>query len=142
MFETQRYPEVKLVAGREIVRPYDVSAWTLPLMMGVSAERATLPEGLARYQPIVQTVPAPTGNAFAVVPGSPENTKVVNAALRAKGAAVSIARAPVSHAAGAGGGTVFLDLAGRARPPGWPDSPLSGRQCVGPSAVEKLRAPA
>src|SRR5712692_1995795 len=37
MFSTQRYPEVKLVAGKEIVRPYDVAAWTLPLMMGVAA---------------------------------------------------------------------------------------------------------
>src|SRR5262249_29782101 len=35
MFEPQRYPEVKLVPGKEIVRPYDVSAWSLPLMMGV-----------------------------------------------------------------------------------------------------------
>ena len=39
MFEPQRYPEVKLVSGRDIVRPYDVSAWTLPLMMGVEIER-------------------------------------------------------------------------------------------------------
>jgi hypothetical protein len=30
MFERQDYPEVKLVAGRDIVRPYDVAAWTLP----------------------------------------------------------------------------------------------------------------
>jgi hypothetical protein len=30
----QRYPETKLVPGKDIVRPYDVSAWTLPLMMG------------------------------------------------------------------------------------------------------------
>ena len=41
----QRYPETKLVPGKDIVRPYDVSAWTLPLMMGVTVERATLPAG-------------------------------------------------------------------------------------------------
>ncbi|PYQ50566.1 MAG: hypothetical protein DMF78_15420, partial [Acidobacteria bacterium] len=46
MFTVQRYPEVKLVAGRDIVRPYDVSAWSLPLMMGVSVERASLPSQL------------------------------------------------------------------------------------------------
>ena len=42
MLTAQRYPEVKLVPGKDIVRPYDVAAWTLPLMMGVEVERATL----------------------------------------------------------------------------------------------------
>ncbi len=39
MLTTQRYPEVKLVAGKDIVRPYDVAAWSLPLMMGVEVVR-------------------------------------------------------------------------------------------------------
>ncbi|HUP61959.1 MAG TPA: M14 metallopeptidase family protein [Thermoanaerobaculia bacterium] len=49
MMEPQRYPEVRLQPGRDILRPYDVATWTLPLQMGVQVERAMmpLPEGLA-----------------------------------------------------------------------------------------------
>jgi hypothetical protein len=39
MLGTQRYPEVKLVAGPNIVPPYDMTAWSLPLMMGVTVEK-------------------------------------------------------------------------------------------------------
>ena len=107
MLSVQRYPETRLVAGKDIVRPYDVSAWTLPLMMGVTVEEATLPEGLSPW-----TLPArPTaGGTLALPPGRPETAKAVNAALRAGGGAVRVAREKVS----AGGrewpaGTVFLD---------------------------------
>jgi hypothetical protein len=41
MMGLQRYPEVKLVAGPSIVPPYDVTAWSLPLMMNVAFERVT-----------------------------------------------------------------------------------------------------
>jgi hypothetical protein len=146
MFEVQRYPEVKLVAGREIVRPYDISAWTLPLMMGVSVEKGSFPEGLNPYEsgPITAPVPAPTGNAFAVVPGSPENAKVVNAALRGKNATVTIARNVLTE----GGrswpaGTVFLDAEGaRAAAKVLPDSAVEWVSVASvPTSVEKLRAP-
>ncbi|MCX6144283.1 MAG: M14 family metallopeptidase [Ignavibacteriales bacterium] len=39
MLGVQRYPEVKLVAGPNIVPPYDMTAWSLPLMMGVTVEK-------------------------------------------------------------------------------------------------------
>jgi hypothetical protein len=48
MLEPQRYPEVRLQPGRDILRPYDVATWTLPLQMGVRVERAPLPEGTTR----------------------------------------------------------------------------------------------
>ena len=143
MFEAQRYPEVKLVPGREIVRPYDVSAWTIPLMMGVKVDRGTVPEGLARYRPIGAPMAAPTGNAFAVHVGSPENAKVVNAALRSKGN-VWVARSAVAH----GGrdwpaGTAFLDGdAARAAAGVLPDSGVEWTPLTDlPSGLEKLRAP-
>ena len=143
MFETQRYPEVKLVSGREIVRPYDVSAWTLPLMMGVKVERGTVPEGLARYRPIAAPTPSPAGNAFAVHVGSPENAKVVNSALRSKGG-VWLARKAVAH----GGrdwpaGTAFLDGdAARAAAGVLPDSAVEWTPLTGlPAGLEKMRAP-
>jgi hypothetical protein len=39
MLEPQRYPEIRLQDGKEILRPYDVATWTLPLAMGVKVER-------------------------------------------------------------------------------------------------------
>ena len=39
LLEPQRYPEVRLQPGRDILRPYDVATWTLPLAMGVTVER-------------------------------------------------------------------------------------------------------
>ena len=52
MMEPQRYPEVKLQPGRDILRPYDVATWTLPLQMGVRVERAPLPGGTTRVREI------------------------------------------------------------------------------------------
>jgi Zinc carboxypeptidase len=52
MMEPQRYPEVRLQAGKEILRPYDVATWTLPLQMGVKVERATMPAGTTRVTEI------------------------------------------------------------------------------------------
>ncbi|MEW6363545.1 MAG: M14 family metallopeptidase [Acidobacteriota bacterium] len=48
MMEPQRYPEVRPAAGSPVLQPYDVTAWTLPMMMGVEAEktRLTQPAGL------------------------------------------------------------------------------------------------
>src|SRR6266568_4797074 len=43
MLEPQRYPEVRLQPGKEILRPYDVATWTLPLAMGVTAEKVVAP---------------------------------------------------------------------------------------------------
>lgn len=103
----QRYPEVKLVAGKDIVRPYDVSAWTLPLMMGVSVERAALAPGLGPWKAAAPRLPL-DGAAFAVAPGLAESARLVNAGLR--GGTARVAPAPLD----AGGrswpaGTVFLD---------------------------------
>ncbi|MCU1231983.1 MAG: hypothetical protein JWO97_4867 [Acidobacteria bacterium] len=47
MMEPQRYPEVRLQPGRDVLRPYDVATWTLPLAMGVTVEHTTMPESLS-----------------------------------------------------------------------------------------------
>lgn len=52
MLEPQRYPEIRLQAGKEILRPYDVATWTLPLQMGVNVERGAMPEGTTRVAEI------------------------------------------------------------------------------------------
>jgi hypothetical protein len=141
MFSNQRYPEIKLVPGKDIVRPYDVAAWTLPLMMGVETERATLIERLARWKPESPRL-STEGAAFALAPGSPETARLVNAALKGKGD-VRIARTAVS----VGGrewpaGTVFLDPAGvrAAAEKAVPGQSVTTVASM-PSAAEKLKAP-
>jgi hypothetical protein len=140
MLTTQRYPETKLVAGREIVRPYDVSAWSLPLMMGVSVERTPLAGSLAPWKakPAALTV---EGSAFAIAPGSPESARIVNAGLR--GGQARIARAPLSL----GGrewpaGTVFLDAAAARAAAGKAVPGLAWTAVASlPGGAEPLRAP-
>lgn len=42
MMGIQRYPEVRLAPNSGILEPYDVAAWSLPLMMGVRANRGSI----------------------------------------------------------------------------------------------------
>ncbi len=141
MFSVQRYPEIKLVPGKDIVRPYDVAAWTLPLMMGVEAARATLPDGLAPWKAGPATLPS-DGTAFALPPGSPETATLVNAALGG-GGEVKIARAAVTASGREWpSGTVFIDAKG-ARAASAKAIPGQLWTAVGsvPAAAETLRAP-
>lgn len=114
MFGIQRYPEVKLVAGRDIVRPYDVAAWSLPLMMGVEVERAKLPDSVKPFSNVPPPSPAVPDHksAFAIAPGSPENAKLVNAVLRGKGKVLLAREAVTASGRSWPAGTVFLDPEG------------------------------
>jgi Zinc carboxypeptidase len=47
MLGVQRYPEVHPAPGSGILEPYDVAAWSLPLMMGVKAEKVRLSQSEA-----------------------------------------------------------------------------------------------
>ncbi len=107
MLGPQRFPEVKLVPGKEIVAPYDVTSWSLPLSMGVTVEKARLPEEHRPWTgPAPVETPAAGANAFALTPESPERWKVVAAAR--KGGEVSI----LPKAGGAlPAGTLLLDAA-------------------------------
>ncbi|MBK9089457.1 MAG: hypothetical protein IPL90_10585 [Holophagales bacterium] len=105
MLEPQRFPEVKLVPGKDIVAPYDVTAWSLPLSMGVSVEKGALPEALRPWGAVGPVPSPPAGTvAFALGPSSPERWKVVAEAR--KGGEVSF----LPSAEGAfPAGTVVLD---------------------------------
>jgi hypothetical protein len=108
MLSPERYPEVKLVPGKEIIRPYDVTAWTLPMMMGVTVEKTTLPSGLAPYAG-GKTPPRVPGPFGAIPPGSPESARAINAALGSHGKA-AVATKTVSHEGRSWpAGTVFLN---------------------------------
>ncbi|MGK2857892.1 MAG: M14 family metallopeptidase [Thermoanaerobaculia bacterium] len=122
LMEPQRYPEVRLTGSAEILRPYDVATWTLPMMMGVSVEKMLMPAILFdaprlapwfRRDAVVapQLQPAP---AYAVEYRSPEAARVINAALKGGGAVafgtavesdLTQAPVPVQFAAG----TIYLD---------------------------------
>jgi hypothetical protein len=123
MLEPQRYPEVRPAEGREILRPYDVATWTLPLMMGVAVERAELTEarraGSTRVVAPILSEKAPAAGAgssaaqgpLAIEPGGPEVSRVLTAALRRGGKALLL---PASASAGGRtwpAGTVLLDAA-------------------------------
>ena len=55
MLEPQRYPEVRLQPGKEILRPYDVATWTLPLAMGVAVEHTSI---VRNTEPVTNIKPA------------------------------------------------------------------------------------
>jgi hypothetical protein len=137
MMELQRFPEVKLVPGRDIVAPYDVTAWSLPLSMGVTAARGTLPEGLKPWAPPA-AAPLAAATAYALGPESPERWKVVAAAR--KGGEVSYLPAADGPLAA---GTIVLD-AGAAKAA----APVAGEVGLAlvplpkaPAGAAKLRAP-
>lgn len=139
MLTTQRYPEVKLVAGRDLVRPYDVSAWTLPLMMGVSVERGTLPEGLRPYAAPAR--PAAAEGAAALVPAGAAASRAAAAGVRA--GKVWVAREALTH----GGrswpaGTLFFDAAAARAAVAKGEPGLAWTAIGGPPAsAEALKAP-
>ncbi len=61
MMGIQRYPEVHPAPGSGILEPYDVAAWSLPLMMGVKAEKIRLPAAEDSASTVVKSIPWPTG---------------------------------------------------------------------------------
>jgi hypothetical protein len=86
MLGVQRYPRVKAVAGQNIIAPYDVAAWSLPLMMDVKVEKTTIsdPKGLRRLTDTdyPQGRVRGNGNLYAVARDANNATRLVNAALK------------------------------------------------------------
>jgi hypothetical protein len=89
LMEPQRYPEIRMTGASDILRPYDVASWTLPMMMGVEVSKSRVPAVLLtepRVKPWFSREPAtarPRTNApyFAVEYTSPEVARVINEAL-------------------------------------------------------------
>jgi len=61
MMGIQRYPEVRPAPNSGILEPYDVAAWSLPLMMGVKAERVSITPDVQNSSLKLETVTWPTG---------------------------------------------------------------------------------
>ena len=95
MMGVQRYPEVRPAANSGILEPYDVAAWSLPLMMGVRAEKVRLDEKDLPQGPPLAGIPWPAGGA----PGSANYYEMFD--VQNNGFALI-------NAMQAGGGKVFL----------------------------------
>jgi hypothetical protein len=61
MMGIQRYPEVRPAPNSGILEPYDVAAWSLPLMMGVKAERLSITPDVQNSSLLLQSVTWPAG---------------------------------------------------------------------------------
>jgi hypothetical protein len=61
MLGVQRYPEVHPAPNSGILEPYDVAAWSLPLMMGVKAEKVRISARQSLDAMPLKTVPWPAG---------------------------------------------------------------------------------
>ncbi len=64
MMGIQRYPEVRPAAGSGILEPYDVAAWSLPLMMGVKAERTTIRPDILNSARLIKEPEWPKGGVI------------------------------------------------------------------------------
>ncbi|MCM2317205.1 MAG: M14 family metallopeptidase, partial [Thermoanaerobaculia bacterium] len=122
LMEPQRYPEVRLTGSSEILRPYDVATWTLPMMMGVTVEKTLMPAilfdapKLAPWFRREQAAPSPLqpAPAYAVEYRGPEAARVINAALKGGGSVAfgggiesDLTQAPVPTQFAPG--TIYLD---------------------------------
>lgn len=93
---TQRYPEVRTTPGGPILRPYDVTTWSLPLLMDVDAAKGIVPGAeRAGAMPITES-DWPRGGldgdgaAFALARSSNSAFRLVNDIL-ASGGRVNVA---------------------------------------------------
>jgi len=121
VMETQEYPERHYVPGGDVIRPYDITSWSLPLHMGVrSIQVDTRSEAL---EALLEPVPA---NAFAVDLKLPDELWAVaypsttNASYKAVFAALAVGLevGRLTHPFGPEGDQLppgsFVILAGRA----------------------------
>src|SRR5262249_41751773 len=97
MLGVQRYPEVKPAANSGILEPYDVAAWSLPLMMGVKAERVHIEQSerdvtTLMTAPIWPTARLAGAGKFYSIPVHQNNVFALANAMNAAGAQVFLAR--------------------------------------------------
>ena len=98
LLERQQYPDLQVYPGGPPRPPYDITAHTLPLMMGVEAVRIDAPF-VARLAP-VETIPLPKGGVcgghgtLAISSATNPSARIVNRLLAA-GVRIARARQPI-----------------------------------------------
>jgi hypothetical protein len=103
MMERQRYPEVRVgTESKEIFKPYDVTAWTLPLLMGVEWARVDQPftADLASVTESALPVGRVTGAGAAGFAISAATNQAARAANRLLARAIPLERAMEGFTAG------------------------------------------
>ncbi len=122
LFERQKYPDaLENGTAKAIDLPYDVTGWTLPLQMGVSADAVTDPLGGDERALLtkIDKVALPeasvdgAGAVFAVSHKANASFELVNAALKA-GASVTLAKDPVKTVEGTETGAFLIGGISRA----------------------------
>jgi len=99
MLGIQRYPEVRLAPNSGILEPYDVAAWSLPLMMGVNADKVRLSAQQRQSAAIIKTVTWPAGGlsgsaAHYSIPATQNNVSSLINSVQKAGGEVYIAKSP------------------------------------------------
>ena len=99
MLGIQRYPEVKPAANSSILEPYDVAAWSLPLMMGVRVEKVKLPAQEQQSATAIKTVSWPAGGlsgngSYYSLPDTQNNVSALINVMQKAGGAVYISKIP------------------------------------------------
>jgi len=104
----QRYPEVRPSTGTNIIPPYDITSWSLPLMMGVAVEKTRLSEAEKKsLKPISDadwpegSVDNPNAGVFAVSHEANNATLLINELAKRK-AGISLTRSEFQS-----GGTTY-----------------------------------
>ena len=118
MMEPQTYPEIKAdVNSTEILSPYDVTAWSLPYMMGVQSHRLESPvDGLLdRVAPPAWSAPALADVKEAIWALSPRENDAYTAVMRLLTRGNQVQQAVAGQGAGAGAGSPL--------PSGWRPDP-------------------
>ena len=96
LLERQDYPDRRLYPGGPIVPPYDVTGWTLPLQMGVPADRILQPldgADLVRVDTVTTPTGAITGRGDIVLLDNRANS-MITGAWRALAAGATLQIAP------------------------------------------------
>ncbi|HMD40948.1 MAG TPA: M14 metallopeptidase family protein [Candidatus Acidoferrum sp.] len=103
MMGVQRYPEVRPAAGSGILEPYDVAAWSLPLMMGVKAERATIRPDVLNSSRIIKEAQFPqsglssSNGKYFSIPARENNIFALANAMQTAGGQVFVAPSPTPN---------------------------------------------
>jgi hypothetical protein len=97
MFKSHRYPKVRAGSGAAIIPPYDVTTWSLPLMMDVNTEKVMLEKSAEQTLKPLTSADWPegkvegSGTTYAVLRNSNMSAALLNDLL-AKKSNVSVAK--------------------------------------------------
>lgn len=115
LFSINRYPEVSLQSGAAVLPPYDITAWNLPLHMGVDVQTVTLDSVAGKAHRLARPEDGPKGSlepgaaVYALDRASNAVTPFLNAFLKAGGRATVALEGFEAGGQPHGAGTLLLE---------------------------------